>query len=316
MAGVSGSPVSTTISVTVNPLPLATLSPSNGTLTCSQASLTLTAGGGSAYTFSAGATPLGSTNQAVVTTAGTYSVTVTGSAGCRATATSSISFNSTFVANAGASSTTALVGRSLSLSATGGNTYQWLAPGGALLSSPATTSVVSATLTSSGPQVFTVVVSQGSCSQSLTVGVSGIQLADLTPVLYARPSLVHGSSPLTVVVDVMELNSVATSGSLTVRLTKDPILTLSFDATLSSLDGRAVQNSVWRFSDADPDYYILTTAQPIAPGSQLSLGLSGRLVAGASTGVLTVSATVLAGTLMEGRLSNNTDADKVEYFQQ
>ena len=112
------------------------------------------------------------------------------------------------------------------------------------------------------------------------------------------------------------MNGIASSGSFTVRVTRDQQLSLSFDASLTRLDGRLVQNSVWRFSDADPDYYILTTAQPIAPGDQLSFGLSGRLVPGASTGVLTVSATVLASTLMEGRLTNNTDADKVEYFQQ
>ena len=139
---------------------------------------------------------------------------------------------------------------------------------------------------------------------------------DLSPLLYARPSLIYGTAPFTVVVDVVELNSVASSGSFTVRVTKDPQLKLSFEDNLSNLNGRAVQNSVWRFSDSDPDYYILTTSQPIDPGSQLSFGLSGTLRPGASTGVLTVSATVVAGTLVEGRLNNNVDADKVEYFQQ
>lgn len=139
---------------------------------------------------------------------------------------------------------------------------------------------------------------------------------DLTLLLYARPTLVYGPSPLTVVVDVVEINSVPTSGSFTVRLTKDQMLKLSFDASLNSMNGRAVQNNAWRFSDSDPNYYVLTTSQPIAAGGKLSLGLSGSLLPGASTGMLTVTATVLPDTLVEGRMNNNTDADKVEYFQQ
>jgi hypothetical protein len=80
------------ISVTVNPLPTVILA-SNGTLTCAQPSVTLTATGNGmgqalTYRFSAPASqPAGPTsNTATATTAGPYSVTATTSSGCSATA--------------------------------------------------------------------------------------------------------------------------------------------------------------------------------------------------------------------------------------
>jgi hypothetical protein len=87
-----------------------------------------------------------------------------------------------FVASATASQNTALVGDALSLSTAGGGSYSWTAPAGALLGSPATSSVVSATLTTPGQKTFTVVISfGGSCTYTTTVSVTGV-LAPVTPV--------------------------------------------------------------------------------------------------------------------------------------
>ncbi|UFH56377.1 Ig domain-containing protein [Spirosoma sp. KNUC1025] len=140
---------------------------------------------------------------------------------------------------------------------------------------------------------------------------------DLTPVLYARPSTLYGNAPLTVVVDVFELNGVATSGLITLRINKDPKVSLSLNNSLNSVGGRSVQNSVWSLDvDSDLDYYLLTTSQPIAGGNILSVGLSGQLNPGATSGLLTVSTVVAEGSGGEGNVTNNADADRIEYFQQ
>ena len=315
--------------VTVNPLPLASLT-NSGPLSCTNTSVILTAGGGNSYTFTSGSgvvgTP-GTANTLTVSTPGTYSVTVASASGCVSTTSTTVISNTAMVMVSNPVTTTATINASFSQSftASGGTSpYSYSLASGSLPSglSLATTGVLSGTPTQAGSFTITVKATDATgCSgvsapYVLTVSKPVPTQPDLSPLLYARPTLVNGQSPVTVVVDVSELNSIATNGSFTVRVTKDPILNLNFDASLSSLDGRAVQNSVWRFSDSDPDYYILTTSQPIAPGDQLSFGLSGTLRAGASTGVLTVSATVLPNTLVEGRLNNNVDADKVEYFQQ
>ncbi|GAB4014264.1 hypothetical protein GCM10028773_00400 [Spirosoma koreense] len=212
-----------------------------------------------------------------------------------------------------ASSSTALVGEEVILSANGGDSFQWTAPPGATLSSPATASTVSATLTSAGPQTFTVTVSQGSCSQTTTVTVTAVQLPDLTAVLYARPSTARGNQPITVVVDVFEINGIPTSGPITLKIAKDANVTLSFDGSLSSVGGKPVQNSQWTFGGLSGGYYTLTSSGVLA-GTSLSVGLTGTLLGGSSTGVVTVSGIVLGGG--DGTLDNNTDADKIEYFQQ
>ncbi|MBD2755901.1 beta strand repeat-containing protein [Spirosoma validum] len=136
---------------------------------------------------------------------------------------------------------------------------------------------------------------------------------DLTLLLYARPTLVYGSAPFSVVVDVVETNGVVSSGLITVKITKDARISLSLNEALTSVEGRSVQNGSWTLS-SDAAYYILTTTQSIGGGDRLSIGLTGQLRAGSTTGMVNCSATVLGGG--ETRTNNNTDADKVEYFQQ
>lgn len=138
---------------------------------------------------------------------------------------------------------------------------------------------------------------------------------DLTPVLYARPTIIDGVSGITVVVNVMELNDVATRGSVTLKVTKDPSLDLIFSTNENVVGARPVNNSDWTFSNADPDYYVLTSNQPLTAGGSLSVGLSGKFSAGTTAGSITVSA-VLVNIADEYRVTNNTDADKVEYWGQ
>ena len=141
-------------------------------------------------------------------------------------------------------------------------------------------------------------------------------LPDLTPILYARPSTLRGKTNTTVVVDVLELNNIATGGPITVKVSKDASNVLSFNPLATSVDGHTVQNGGWTFDGSDPDYYVLTTTQTIGAGGQLSFGLEGSLAPGATEGVLTISAVLVSGSEGETKLTNNTDADKMDYFQQ
>lgn len=126
----------------------------------------------------------------------------------------------------------------------------------------------------------------------------------------------HDTTDITVVVDVSELNSVPTSGSLTVKLTKEAKVTLSFPQSATSADGRVVENNVWTFAETDPNYYMLTTNQVIGAGDKLSVGLTGLLSPGATTGMINMSVTLLPTGMAEARTTNNADADRIEYFQQ
>lgn len=171
-----------------------------------------------------------------------------------------------------------------------------------------------ATVTQAG--IYSVVVTNSSgCLATAQATVSSCTAPDLTPLLYARPSTQYGGSPFTVVVDVIEINSLATSGLITVKLTKDASVALTFEPALTTLAGQSIQNEMWNFSDSDANFYVLTTTQVMNGGNKLSFGLSGVLKAGATAGAMTSTAVVAGGSGGEVNATNNSDADKIDYFQ-
>ncbi|MBD2753084.1 right-handed parallel beta-helix repeat-containing protein [Spirosoma validum] len=137
---------------------------------------------------------------------------------------------------------------------------------------------------------------------------------DLVPILYARPSTVFNNQPVTVVVDIVEIGGASANTPITLRITKQTALDLSLPASATAVGGREVDNSHWRLSTDNPNYYVLTTTQPLAAGSKLSVGLSGMLMAGTSVGTFTISG-VVEPVVGETRINNNIDADKVNSFQ-
>ncbi|WP_420147080.1 hypothetical protein [Spirosoma sp.] len=170
--------------------------------------------------------------------------------------------------------------------------------------------------TSTSVNTSTHYVSSPVTNQNLRVITASAQ-SDLTPTLYARPSTVGGTKPISVVVDVFELNGAPTHGPITVKLTKDIKVSLSLSARVTQVGGRPVQNSVWIFDgDSDEDYYVLTTNYSIAAGDVLSFGLTGSLTPGATSGNIVFSTVVGPGSGSEVYLLNNSDADKLEFFQQ
>ncbi|MBD2757418.1 beta strand repeat-containing protein [Spirosoma validum] len=144
-----------------------------------------------------------------------------------------------------------------------------------------------------------------------------VTLPDLTPIVYARPSTVYGTTAMSVVVDVVEVLGVPTSGTIVVRVTKDSKVNLTFDPGATTINGRTVQNSLWTYDAvSDVNYYILRTSSIIFAGDKLSFGFTGTLAPGMTTGIITMSSVISGGSGGEVRVNNNSDADKIDYFQQ
>ncbi|SFF26148.1 PQQ-dependent sugar dehydrogenase [Spirosoma endophyticum] len=138
---------------------------------------------------------------------------------------------------------------------------------------------------------------------------------DLATILYAQPSSVNGTSPVSLVVNVFELNVVPTSGPIKVYVTKDPLLTLTFDPSATSLGNRPVQNGLWQFDGvSNATAYVLTTTQTTGTSGKLSVGLSGQLTPGNTKGNLNISVVVEGSGVGEVKLTNNADAERIEYF--
>ena len=142
-------------SITQNILPptAAIQIPNATVLTCNTTSISLTATGGGTYSWSNGTAVVGTSATLVVTSPGTYSVTVTGANGCTAIAnqiiTQNISLPAAAIITPAITSLTCNT-QSINLVALGGGTYSW---------SNGTTNVGSSgTLSVSAPGTYTVTV--------------------------------------------------------------------------------------------------------------------------------------------------------------
>ncbi len=281
----------------------------------SNGAATLTATGENApYTFAYRNTITNTTlpqTGSVVTglTTGAYSVTVMTASGFSATTSFtitqptalSLTSSVTSVSRAGGSDGAASVTVS---GGTPGYSYDWT-PGNPVGDGTSSVSSLSA-------GSYTVLITDANGCMA-TASATVATAPDLTLALFARPSTVYGSSTMDVVVTLSELNNVATSGLITVRVSKDASANLTFNHDLTTLEGRTIQNSSWLFTQ-DENYYILTTTQSIAAGGDLSFGLSGTLTPANKAGVTNCGATLMQGSGGEIRMTNNSDADKIDYF--
>ncbi len=177
-----------TASATVAALPTPTLTPSpTSTLTCAQTSLTLTATGGTSYTFAG--TGLVSSNStagtAVVSGAGTYTVTVGNGSGCTSSTTTTVT-GSTVAPTLSLTLNNACVGQGASVSATTGfSSYTFISPfSGSLV----TTSPVVALIPPVTSGSAYTVTAQNSLGCRVTSTVSFTIYALPTPNLSAAPS--------------------------------------------------------------------------------------------------------------------------------
>jgi hypothetical protein len=120
------------LTYTVNALPVADLT-NDGPLTCAKTTVILTAASvqGSTYQFSPGASQIGSSNQATVSSGGVYSVTVTNGNGCSATTQTTVDVNTSVAAPTLTASALSTENAPINVTASGcSGTINWTATGG------------------------------------------------------------------------------------------------------------------------------------------------------------------------------------------
>ena len=154
-------------------IPNVTITPSSGTLTCTTTSIDVTASGGETYLWSGG---LGSSANATITSAGTYTVTVTGANACTNSKSITIGSDKTDpVADISPDSGTLTCAEAnIQLTASGGGNYAW--------SNGATTNQT--TVTSEGIYTVTVTDTSNGCTASKSVTITqdeDLPVATITP---------------------------------------------------------------------------------------------------------------------------------------
>ncbi len=160
--------------VTVNALPVASISPASVTI-CNGATTTLTATGGGNYTWSSSETTSSITVTPNTTT--TYSVTITDANTCTSTASGLVTVNPLPVAVVSPAAIAICNGTSTTLTASGGGTYAWsnAATGTAVTVTPNTTTTYTVTVTD---------------VNTCTATASGVVTVNALPVAAVSPSTI------------------------------------------------------------------------------------------------------------------------------
>ena len=210
--------------------PAAITTPSTNVLTCTVTSITLTATGGTSYSWSNGTAIVGTTASISVSAPGLYTVTVTGANGCTATAVQNITQNISapnVTITPPATTILTCTTTNINLVASGG-TYSW-SNGTAVVGT-------SSTLAVSAPGTYTVTVTGGNgctgtasqtITQNITAPVAAINTLTTTELTCTTPSITitatgggtYSWSNGTAVVGTNPTLSVTTAGTYTVTVT-------------------------------------------------------------------------------------------------
>ncbi len=166
----------------------------------------------------------------------------------------------------------------------------------------------------------------GGCIQTITntsatvvvsCGTAPIDtVPDVSPVITILPAIAHGPSLHMAVIDVHEVNGVNTSGPITVYVSKDDKISMNgWQSSATTMGNFPVNNSAWVLDAASNNsFYIFTTVQVIPGFSKLSFGYPFTLTPGQRRGHLQVTATIKYPSGGENRVSNNVDAEGMDYF--
>jgi gliding motility-associated-like protein len=160
---------SITTNVVVNTLPVVAVTHPT---VCLNTAINLSANGGATYAWT-GPSGFSSSlqnpviNNAASSNAGVYNVVVTSAQGCTSTANSTVTVLALPVATIG--NNTPCVGSTLTFTGSGGTTFNWSGPNG-FTSASQNPTIPSVTLPANG--VYTLVVTAGTCSSSITQAVT------------------------------------------------------------------------------------------------------------------------------------------------
>lgn len=284
---------SNTVTKTVNAAPNVSIAVSGGTPQCHTDPITLTASGAASYSWSTGATTAAiSVNPAAATT---YTVTGTAANGCIATASQSV--DPAIIADvtsnpATSTSNRVCAGTSVTLTATGGDSYTWL--------DAATTSASRTVAATNGDQTYTVVAHKTGCTNgdtaSVTVYGQTCQPFDLIANITTPFPVIYNNTATSLTFEVINITPAGSQGNIQFNVIKPPVasgLTLTFPVSIPG----------WTITSNNVQI-TFTSTTPIEPGETRSV--TGNLSrSGGSSGEEKISMDIVNNTGGDTNPANN-----------
>ncbi len=143
---------------------------------------------------------------------------------------------------------------------------------------------------------------------------------DLTPIMTILPGNIAGVSGVGVAVKVTELNTRDTDGSLIrVRIPNDPRFVFVWNPNLTTAALTPVNNADWNYQGIIGglfhEWHYTSNSGTIIGGATEAFGFEGTYDPQSTDGQTTITATVFPFSGGECNLSNNTDSERLVYFE-
>lgn len=136
---------------------------------------------------------------------------------------------------------------------------------------------------------------------------------DLAPVITVIPANLQGLSTLGVAVKITELQGQSTSGTVIVRIPKDPRLVFTWDSNLTFIAFNSVDNVDWNYV-ANPVFHQFTYPLSLSGFDKTSFGFLATYDPQGTDGQTTITATIVPFTGGDSQPINNVDSEIIIYF--
>lgn len=142
---------------------------------------------------------------------------------------------------------------------------------------------------------------------------------DLTPTMTVLPGNIAGTSAVEVAIQISELQNIDTDGSnVTIRLPSDPRFLFVWDISLTQAALVPVQNADWNYLGDNGIFHswVYNGSGLVIPGQgTTALGIQSFYDPQSTNGQTTLTATIVPFSGGECELTNNTDSERLVYFQ-
>jgi len=273
------------VTLSVTPTPTITAS-SSSTAICSGANVTLTANGGSSYTWTPGSLT-GTTIVVSPTVTTTY--TVNGNNGaCSGNAMITVIVNTTPTLTAGASPTLICSGSSATLTASGATTYSW---------NPGSVSGSSVVVTPTTNTTYTLVGANGNCTSASTLALS-VQASPTISIVASATSICKGNTTTLTATIAGATTSTWNPGALSGTLiTVSPTITTVYSLTAENSAGCSTTQTVQIAVLSTPTVTASASPTAVCLGNSSTLTASGATSYTWEPGTITTSVNVVTPTV-------------------